>query len=182
MISHFKGMGYACARSRYTNRGHQIDFIDEFFGERVSASEQAELAAAAMAGQTDAAGPKTEKKNPEAGKGKAGGNNNGGSKPSAAPPPAAGNGNTDGKQGFSNGAGLRQTAQGAAEQANQAVQNQNAAALQASYVAKNTLAQSAAQSSATAQAALAGKQILLQGTEQQVRDARVALDGEVSIF
>lgn len=45
-------------------------------------------------------------------------------------------------------------------------------------MAKNTLAQSAAQASGTAQAALAGKQILLQGMEQQARDAKVALDGE----
>lgn len=105
-----------------------------------------------------------------------GGGNDGGS---GSKPAAPAGGNADGKQGFSNGAGLRQTAQGAAEQADQAVQNQHAAALQASYVAKNTLAQSAAAASATAQAALAGKQILLQGVEQQVRDARVGLDGEV---
>lgn len=82
------------------------------------------------------------------------------------------------KQGFSQGAGLRQIAQGSADQANTAVANQHAAAVQAAFVAKNTLAQSAAQASATAQAALAGKQILLQGMEQQFRDAKVALDGE----
>lgn len=45
-------------------------------------------------------------------------------------------------------------------------------------MAKNTLAQSAAQASATAQAALAGKQVLLSGLEQQVRDAKVGLQGE----
>ncbi|GLV36707.1 hypothetical protein CBL_02458 [Carabus blaptoides fortunei] len=82
------------------------------------------------------------------------------------------------KLGFSQGAGLRQIAQGSADQANTAVANQHAAAVQAAFVAKNTLAQSAAQASATAQAALAGKQILLQGIEQQLRDAKVAVDGE----
>lgn len=82
------------------------------------------------------------------------------------------------KTGYSAGSGLRSIAQGSADQANTAVANQHAAAKQAAYVAKNTLAQSAAQASATAQAALAGKQVILQGLEQQVRDAKVALDGE----
>nr|XP_022915572.1 uncharacterized protein LOC111425652 [Onthophagus taurus] len=82
------------------------------------------------------------------------------------------------KEGASVGAGLRSIAQGSAQQAHNAVQNQHLAASQAAYVAKNTLAQAAAGASATAQAALAGKQILLQGLEQQVRDAKVALEGE----
>lgn len=66
------------------------------------------------------------------------------------------------KQGFSAGSTLRQIAQGSSDQASNAVANQSAAARQAAFVAKNTLAQQAAQASATAQAALAGKQIILQ--------------------
>lgn len=46
-------------------------------------------------------------------------------------------------------------------------------------MAKNTLAQSAAQASATAQAALQGKQILLQSVEQQLVEAQFAVQGEV---
>lgn len=49
------------------------------------------------------------------------------------------------KNGLSVGSGLRSTAQGAADQASNAVINQHAAAKQAAYVAKNTLAQSAGQ-------------------------------------
>ncbi|CAK1593641.1 unnamed protein product [Parnassius mnemosyne] len=84
----------------------------------------------------------------------------------------------DGKKGYSRGSGLRTIAVGSANQAKTALGNQAAAAYQAAYVAKNTLAQSAAQASATAQAALAGKQVILSGLEQQVRDAKVALQGE----
>ncbi|XP_018328641.1 mediator of RNA polymerase II transcription subunit 15-like isoform X1 [Agrilus planipennis] len=83
-----------------------------------------------------------------------------------------------GKQGYSQGAGLRAIAQGSADQASIAVQNQKSAAEQAAYVAKNTLAQAANQASATAQAALAGKQVILQGIEQQLQDAQTALEGE----
>ncbi|VEN63599.1 unnamed protein product, partial [Callosobruchus maculatus] len=82
------------------------------------------------------------------------------------------------KQGFSQGSGLRNIAEGSSRAAKDAVNNQDAAGHQAAYVAKNTLAQSAAAASATAQAALAGKQILLQGLEQQLRDAKQALMGE----
>ncbi|XP_028163007.1 uncharacterized protein LOC114354692 [Ostrinia furnacalis] len=82
------------------------------------------------------------------------------------------------KKGFSRGSGLRTIAVGSANQAKTALGNQAAAAYQAAYVAKNTLAQSAAQASATAQAALAGKQVILSGLEQQVRDAKVGLQGE----
>ncbi|CAF4840633.1 unnamed protein product [Pieris macdunnoughi] len=82
------------------------------------------------------------------------------------------------KKGFSRGSGLRTIAIGSANQAKTALGNQQAAAYQAAYVAKNTLAQSASQSSATAQAALAGKQVILAGLEQQVRDAKVGLQGE----
>ncbi|KAK4871615.1 hypothetical protein RN001_015739 [Aquatica leii] len=84
----------------------------------------------------------------------------------------------NGKLGYSAGSGLRSIAQGSAEQAHTATQNQEAAGHQAAYVAKNTLAQAANAASATAQAALAGKQIILQGLEQQHRDAIVALQGE----
>ncbi|XP_052744472.1 uncharacterized abhydrolase domain-containing protein DDB_G0269086 isoform X2 [Bicyclus anynana] len=90
---------------------------------------------------------------------------------------AASGGNTA-KKGYSQGSGLRTIAVGSANQAKTALGNQQAAAYQAAYVAKNTLAQSAAQSSATAQAALAGKQVILSGLEQQVRDAKVGLQGE----
>lgn len=48
------------------------------------------------------------------------------------------------KQGFSQGAGLRSIAEGSSMAANDAVNNQDAAGHQAAYVAKNTLAQSAA--------------------------------------
>lgn len=49
-----------------------------------------------------------------------------------------------GKTGYSAGSGLRNIAQGSAEQAHNAVQNQLQAAHQAAFVAKNTLAQTAA--------------------------------------
>lgn len=80
--------------------------------------------------------------------------------------------------GFSAGGGLVSIARGAADQAHNSVANQHSAAGQAAYVAKNQLAQSAAQSAATAAAALAGKQVILAGLEQQSRDAHVAVDGE----
>ena len=80
--------------------------------------------------------------------------------------------------GFSAGGGLVSIARGAADQAHNSVANQQSAAGQAAYVAKNQLAQSAAQSAATAAAALAGKQVILLGLEQQSRDAHVAVDGE----
>ena len=86
---------------------------------------------------------------------------------------------TSSKSGFSTGSGLRSIAQGSADQASSAVNNQHAAAKQAAYVAQNTLAQAAAQAAATAQAALAGKQVLLQGLEQQSLEAHQALDAEI---
>lgn len=54
-------------------------------------------------------------------------------------------GSGPGKNGYSQGSGLRSIAQGSADQANNAVLNQHAAANQAAYVAKNTLAQAANQ-------------------------------------
>ena len=48
---------------------------------------------------------------------------------------------TPSKSGYSAGSGLRSIAQGSADQAGSAVANQHAAANQAAYVAKNTLAQ-----------------------------------------
>lgn len=83
-----------------------------------------------------------------------------------------------GKTGYSVGGGLVAIARGAADQARTQVNSQHSAAGQAAYVAKNQLAQGAAQSAATAAAALAGKQIILSGLEQQHRDAYVAVDGE----
>ncbi|KOC60090.1 hypothetical protein WH47_09088 [Habropoda laboriosa] len=80
--------------------------------------------------------------------------------------------------GFSVGGPLVNIATGAAEQAHTQLSNQQSAAGQAAYVAKNTLAQAAAQSAATAAAALTGKQIVVQGLEQQSKDAHVAVDGE----
>ncbi|XP_076639051.1 uncharacterized protein LOC143351446 isoform X2 [Colletes latitarsis] len=82
------------------------------------------------------------------------------------------------RPGFSVGGPLANIAKGAADQAHTQLNNQQSAAGQAAYVAKNTLAQAAAQSAATAAAALAGKQIVVQGLEQQSRDAHVAVDGE----
>ncbi|XP_076235696.1 uncharacterized protein LOC143180055 [Calliopsis andreniformis] len=82
------------------------------------------------------------------------------------------------KPGQSVGGPLVSIAKGAAEQAHTQLSNQQNAAGQAAYEAKNTLAQAAVQSAATAAAALAGKQIVVQGLEQQSRDAHVAVDGE----
>lgn len=58
----------------------------------------------------------------------------------AAQPAAA----ASGKLGFSAGSGLRSIAEGSFNSANDAVNNQDAAGHQAAFVAKNTLAQSAA--------------------------------------
>ncbi|XP_017887442.1 cilia- and flagella-associated protein 91-like [Ceratina calcarata] len=80
--------------------------------------------------------------------------------------------------GYSVGGPLANIAKGAAEQAHTQLSNQESAAGQAAYVAKNTLAQAASQSAATAAAALTGKQIVVQGLEQQSRDAHVAVDNE----
>lgn len=80
--------------------------------------------------------------------------------------------------GFSVGGPLANIAKGAAEQAHTQLSNQQSAAGQAAFVAKNTLAQAAVQSAATAAAALAGKQIVVQGLEQQSKDAHVAVDSE----
>lgn len=48
-----------------------------------------------------------------------------------------------GSKGFSAGSGLKTIAQGASEQANNAVVNQHAAARQAAFTAKSSLAQAA---------------------------------------
>jgi hypothetical protein len=80
------------------------------------------------------------------------------------------------RQGFSIGSGLVSIAQGAADQANTAIQNQQEAGGQAAFQAKNSLAQNAAAAAATAQAALAGKQVIVNNLEQQVRD----LQGQVT--
>ncbi|XP_036141787.1 glycine, alanine and asparagine-rich protein [Monomorium pharaonis] len=82
------------------------------------------------------------------------------------------------RPGYSVGGPLASIAKGAADQAHTQLNQQPVAAGQAAYVAKNTLAQAAAQSAATAAAALAGKQIIVMGLEQQSRDAHVAVNGE----
>ncbi|XP_053984553.1 translation initiation factor IF-2-like [Hylaeus volcanicus] len=89
-----------------------------------------------------------------------------------------GHGREPPRPGFSVGGPLASIAKGAADEAHTQLSNQQTAAGQAAYVAKNTLAQAASQSAATAAAALAGKQIVVQGLEQQSRDAHVAVDGE----
>lgn len=81
--------------------------------------------------------------------------------------------------GYSSGSGLRSIAQGSANQAHTAVSNQHAAAKQAAFIAKSTLAQAASQASATAQAALAGKHVMTQGLEKQLQDAHAALLEEI---
>jgi hypothetical protein len=80
--------------------------------------------------------------------------------------------------GFSIGSGLVSIAQGAADQANTAIQNQHEAGGQAAFQAKNNLAQNAAAAAATAQAALAGKQVIVSNLEQQARDAQGQVDAE----
>lgn len=84
------------------------------------------------------------------------------------------------KAGYSLGSGLRSIAQGSANQAYSAVASQHAAAKQAAFLAKNSLAQAASQAAATAQAALQGKQVLLQELELQAAEAQRALSRELS--
>ncbi|XP_073838750.1 uncharacterized protein [Musca autumnalis] len=83
------------------------------------------------------------------------------------------------KPGYSIGSGLRSIAQGSANQAYSAVASQHAAAKQAAFLAKNSLAQAATQAAATAQAALEGKQILLHELQQQAGIAQQALSREL---
>lgn len=80
--------------------------------------------------------------------------------------------------GYSIGSGLVSIAQGAADQANTAIQNQHEAGGQAAFQAKNSLAQNAAAAAATAQAALAGKQVIVNNLEQQVRDGQGQVESE----
>lgn len=101
-------------------------------------------------------------------------------------------------KGFSAGSGLKSIAEGSAQQANNAVANQHAAARQAVFSAKSSLAQAAIgvssmqaskkkrtlifaffQAAATAQAALIGKQILVQKLERDVNEAHQQLQGEL---
>jgi len=76
--------------------------------------------------------------------------------------------------------GLRNIAQGSADQANSAVANQELAAKQASYIAQNNLANLALQASATAMAALQGKQVLLSKIEQENLEAHQSLENELT--
>lgn len=80
--------------------------------------------------------------------------------------------------GYSIGSGLVSIAQGAADQANTAIQNQHEAGGQAAFQAKNSLAQNAAAAAATAQAALTGKQVIVSNLEQQARDTQGQVDSE----
>lgn len=80
--------------------------------------------------------------------------------------------------GYSIGSGLVSIAQGAADQANTAIQNQHVAGGQAAFQAKNNLAQNAAAAAATAQAALAGKQVIVSNLEQQHRDTQGQVEAE----
>lgn len=83
------------------------------------------------------------------------------------------------KHGYSIGSGLRSIAQGSANQAFSAVASQHAAAKQAAFLAKNSLAQAASQAAATAQAALQGKEVLLQELQHQAAEAQRALSREL---
>ncbi|XP_068152572.1 uncharacterized protein CG45076 [Drosophila tropicalis] len=76
--------------------------------------------------------------------------------------------------------GLRSIAKGSADQAISAVASQNAAGKQASYVAKNTLAQAAAQAAGTAVAVLKGKEVLLKRLEDQSVEAHKAMENELT--
>lgn len=80
--------------------------------------------------------------------------------------------------GYSIGSGLVSIAQGAADQANTAIKNQQVAGGQAAFQAKNSLAQNAAAAAATAQAALTGKQVIVNNLEQQVRDTQGQVTSE----
>ncbi|XP_011186152.1 uncharacterized protein LOC105214423 [Zeugodacus cucurbitae] len=100
-------------------------------------------------------------------------------KPSLQSVHSHGGGGGGGKSGYSIGSGLRSIAQGSANQAYTAVANQHAAAKQAAFIAKNTLAQAASQAAATAQAALAGKKVILQELEQQAAESQRSLSREL---
>ncbi|TDG42432.1 hypothetical protein AWZ03_011153 [Drosophila navojoa] len=76
--------------------------------------------------------------------------------------------------------GLRSIAKGSADQAISAVASQNAAGKQASYVAKSTLAQAAAQAAGTAVAVLKGKEVLLHRLEEQSVEAHKSVERELT--
>lgn len=82
--------------------------------------------------------------------------------------------------GFLADNGLRSIAKGSADQAISAVASQNAAGKQASYVAKSTLAQAAAQAAGTAVAVLKGKEVLLRRLEEQSVEAHKSVDSELT--
>ncbi|KAH8417658.1 hypothetical protein KR222_003639, partial [Zaprionus bogoriensis] len=86
----------------------------------------------------------------------------------------------DNSGGFLADNGLRSIAKGSANQAISAVASQNAAGKQASYVAKSTLAQAAAQAAGTAVAVLKGKEVLLRRLEEQSVEAHKAVDSELT--
>ncbi|KAH8250866.1 hypothetical protein KR038_000505, partial [Drosophila bunnanda] len=90
------------------------------------------------------------------------------------------NGGGGGSGGYLADNGLRSIAKGSADQALSAVASQNAAGKQASYVAKSTLAQAAAQAAGTAVAVLKGKEVLLRRLEDQSVEAHKAMENELT--
>ncbi|XP_017008109.2 uncharacterized protein CG45076 [Drosophila takahashii] len=90
------------------------------------------------------------------------------------------NGGGGGGGGYLADNGLRSIAKGSADQALSAVASQNAAGKQASYVAKSTLAQAAAQAAGTAVAVLKGKEVLLHRLEDQSVEAHKAMENELT--
>ncbi|EDV43141.1 uncharacterized protein Dana_GF16671 [Drosophila ananassae] len=88
--------------------------------------------------------------------------------------------NGGGGSGYLADNGLRSIAKGSADQAISAVASQNAAGKQASYVAKSTLAQAAAQAAGTAVAVLKGKEVLLRRLEDQSVEAHKAMENELT--
>ncbi|ALC45451.1 CG11693 [Drosophila busckii] len=85
-----------------------------------------------------------------------------------------------GSGGYLSDNGLRSIAKGSADTAISAVASQNAAGKQASYVAKSTLAQAAAQAAGTAVAVLKGKEVLLRRLEEQSVEAHKSVDSELN--
>ncbi|EDV90561.1 uncharacterized protein LOC6569805 [Drosophila grimshawi] len=82
--------------------------------------------------------------------------------------------------GYLSDNGLRNIAKGSADQALSAAASQNAAGKQASYVAKSTLAQAAAQAAGTVVAVLKGKELMMHRFEEQSVEAHKSVEGELT--
>nr|XP_032295423.1 uncharacterized protein LOC6631276 [Drosophila virilis] len=93
---------------------------------------------------------------------------------------SSGSSSSSGSGGYLVDNGLRSIAKGSADQASSAVASQNAAGKQASYVAKSTLAQAAAQAAGTAVAVLKGREVLLRRLEEQIVEAHKAVESELT--